>query len=296
VKESINAVIVTYNNRELLKRCIGSVMESLRKVPLLATITVVDNDSTDGTDDMVRKLFPDVNYIRNPENMGLSRALNIGIKQRLDSDYTLLLNDDVEMLGDTISILINTLKRFRSAGGVPAALIHSDGSSQWMKLRLLGTAKEHGTRTRRTRFASTTACLYKTELFRKYGGFDEFYFFYNEDLDFSVRMKRKKVRFVFNPEARAVHHQAQGRSKAEKVIRPYFYATDYYFYRKNYGPLFSSVYLIMALFHIAFWKRKFKSSHNNVKLEMLEMGRKKLKETIKNYRELVRGAHDSFKS
>lgn len=290
MKESINAVIVTYNNRELLKTCIGSVMESLRKVPLASTVTVVDNDSADGTGEMVRELFPSVNYIRNPENIGLSRALNLGIKQRLDSDYTLLLNDDVELLGDTISILIDTLKRFGSAGGIPAALIHSDGSSQWMKLRLLGTAKEHGTRTRLSRFAGTTACLYETELFRKFGGFDEFYFFYNEDLDFSLRMKRKKVRFVFNPKARAVHHQAQGRSKAEKAIRPYFYATDYYFYRKNYGPLFSAVYLIMAYVHMLVWKRRFRNTHDAEKLEMLEKGRKKLKETIKNYRELVRVA------
>ena len=147
MKESINVVIVTYNNRELLKRCIGSIIEALGEVSLSATITVVDNNSSDGTDGMIGKFFPSVNHIRNAENEGLSKALNTGIRERLDSDYTLLLNDDVEFLRDTISILVDTLKRYRSAGGIPAALIHSDGTPQWMKLKLLGTQKDHGTRT-----------------------------------------------------------------------------------------------------------------------------------------------------
>jgi GT2 family glycosyltransferase len=295
VKESVNAVIVTYNNRELLKRCIESVLLSLGEANVKGTVTVVDNNSKDGTNEMVKESFRSVCYIRNPENLGLSAALNNGIAEGLDSDYTMLLNDDVELFPDTVLLLLETLKGSEKIAGAPAALVHPDGSPQWMKLGLLGTAKEHGTKTRYTRFAGTTACLYRTSLFRENGMFDEFYFFFNEDLDFSLRMKRKGVRFAFNPGARAVHHQAQGRHKAEKVIRPYFYATDYYFYRKNYGPLFSSVYLIMAYTHMCVWKRRFRNPYDAEKLEMLEKGRKKLKETIKNYRELVRGAHDRFK-
>lgn len=290
MKESINAVIVTYNNRELLRRCVESVIEALSEVPLSATITVIDNNSADGTDRMVKKIFRSVNYIRNSDNVGLSKALNIGISERLDSDYTLLLNDDVELFRDSVRNLLETINSFGGVQGVPAALLHPDGSPQWMKLKLIGTQKEHPKSTRYIRFAGTTACLYRTALFRDYGGFDEFFFFYNEDLDFSLRMKRQGVRFIFNPKARAIHHQAQSRHKAQKAIRPYFYSTDYYFYRKNYGPLFSSVYLLMAWLHIFIWKRRFNKSGDRQKLELLEEGKSKMREAIRDFREIVHQA------
>ncbi|MBN2322408.1 MAG: glycosyltransferase family 2 protein [Spirochaetes bacterium] len=290
MKESVNAVIVTYNNRELLKRCIESVLISLDQARVDGTVTVVDNDSRDGTAGMMEKYFRAVRYIRNPENLGLSAALNRGITEMLDSDFTMLLNDDVELFPETVSLLLETVKGFDRVEGAPAALVHPDGSPQWMKLGLLGTAKEHGTKTRFTRFAGTTACLYRTSLFRENGLFDEFYFFFNEDLDFSLRMKRKGARFAFNPGARVVHHQAQGRHKAERSIRPYFYATDYYFYRKNYGILFSAVYLFMALIHIAIHKRRLLKRGEDDKLLLLSEAAGKLKETMRGFRRIVKKA------
>jgi GT2 family glycosyltransferase len=287
VKDTINTVIVTYNNGELLRRCVGSVYKSLEKTSLKFTVTVVDNNSSDGTWKIIKRDYPSVNYILNPENFGLSKALNIGIKARIDSHYTLLLNDDVELFDNTVGILLDTLNRFQDAKGIPAALVHTDGRPQWMKLRMIGTQKTHGTEVRYTRFAGTTACLYCTEVFRKVGLFDEFYFFYNEDLDLSLRMKRSGVKFVFNPDARVIHHQSQGRTKAEMAIKPYFYATDYYFYRKNYGPIFASIYLIMAYIHIAFWRRGFKRAHDSEKLALLEKGNQKLADTIRDYRKIA---------
>jgi GT2 family glycosyltransferase len=288
VKETINAVIVTYNNRELLRRCVSSVIGSLKNSSLNATVTVVDNNSRDGTGKMMKEDFPSVRYILNPENFGLSKALNIGIKAQVDSHYTLLLNDDVELFSDTVRILLDTLRRFPDAKGIPAALVNTDGKPQWMKLKIIGTQKTHGTGVRYTRFAGTTACLYCTEIFRNIGFFDEFYFFYNEDLDLSLRMKRNGVKFVFNPEARAIHYQSQGRSKAEMAIKPYFYATDYYFYRKNYGPLFSFIYIIMAYIHISIWRRRFKRGQETEKLALLEKGNQKLADTIRDYRKIVK--------
>jgi GT2 family glycosyltransferase len=288
VKEAINAVIVTYNNRELLKRCVSSVIKSLENTSLNYTVTVVDNNSSDGSAKIIKEKFPAVKYVLNSQNYGLAKALNIGIKAHINSHYTMLLNDDVELFEDSVRILIDTLKRHQGAKGIPAALINPDGTPQWMKLNIIGTQKTHGKEVRYTRFAGTTACLYFTEIFNDLGFFDEFYFFYNEDLDLSLRMKRGGVKFVFNPKARAIHHQSQGRGKADKAVKPYFYATDYYFYRKNYGSLFSSVYLIMAYVHIFHWRRRFRKEHDNEKLALLEKGRQKLADTIRDYKKIVK--------
>jgi GT2 family glycosyltransferase len=284
-------VIITYENKDLLERCVHSIEQALKSIHNESVITVVDNASRDGTDELVRNQFSHVNYIRNRENVGLSRALNIGIESRYDSEYTLLLNDDIELFSDTIAVMLETLTGNPSAKGIPARLMRPDGSFQKMKLRIMGVDRSEKNKVKFITFAGTTACMYYTEILKEVGLFDEFYFFYNEDLDFSLRAKRRGVRFIFNPDVKVVHYKSQGRNKGEKKIRPYFYATDYYFYRKNYNALFASVYLAMALAHIALMRRRLKKNNDQVKLTLLEEGNKKLRYTMKNFKKLVKRSH-----
>jgi len=287
LETTINAVIVTYNNRDLLDRCISTVAGSLEKTPYAGRITVVDNASADGTAEIIEKRYPSVRHITNRENLGLTKALNIGIQSGIDCEYTLLLNDDVELFPDTVSEMIRTLHNFPEAKGVPACLIYPDGSPQRVKLNIIGVQKRIKPGIRYINFAGTTACMYYSDVFKRLGLFDEFYFFYNEDLDFSLRAKREGIRFVFNPEIKVIHHRKKGRKKAARAIRPYFYATDYYFYRKNYGILFSAVYLAMAFTHIAVSRRKFSSNGEEEKLRILIEGESKLKDTIRNFKRLA---------
>jgi len=265
LSNDINAVVVTYNNKELLEICLKTLCESLSMCREKSIITVVDNASHDGTEELVKGKFPQINYIRNQKNLGLAKALNIGINAYKKSKYTLLLNDDVELFPDTISSMIEILERFPSAAGVPAALVYPDGREQRIKLKIVGGHKVFPKKTKYTTFAGTTACLYYTEVFNIVGLFDEFYFFYNEDLDFSLRCKRLGLRFI-------------------AYIKPYFYATDYYFYRKNFGVLFSCVYRLMAGVHFYIWRRRFKKLSDTNNMKMLEQGRKKLFETVKKFK------------
>jgi GT2 family glycosyltransferase len=280
----INVTIVTYDNKDLLKSCITSVKEALDNLSQEWKVTVVNNASTDGTKELINKDFTFVNHIENNQNLGLSKALNIGINHGINSEFTLLLNDDVELFPDTISEMIDTLKMYPDAMGVPASLIYADGQPQRVKLKILGVGKKNPESVQKISFAGTTACLYRTEIFRKIGLFDEFYFFYNEDLDFCLRAKRNGMSFVFNSTIKVIHHRKKGRINADKTIKPYFYATDYYFYRKNFGILFSSVYLIMAYVHRLIWKKRFNKNNEIEKLELLHQGIVMLKTTRKNYK------------
>ena len=194
--ENLNIVIVTYNNRELLRKCIESVEASRKNVNLNSIITVVDNASNDGTEDEIRRYFPEINYIKNDKNYGLAKALNIGIKNSIASDFTLLLNDDVELFDDTIKRMIDVLEEHPEASGVPARLVYPDGSPQRIKLNIIGINKKLKDEITYVKFAGTTASLYRTEIFRKIGFFDEFYFFYNEDLDFCLRVSLLRIRTI----------------------------------------------------------------------------------------------------
>lgn len=286
MKKSINVVIVTYNNKDLLKSCIYSVQKSLDHSGFQGRITVVDNASSDGTKELIEKNFSHVNHIINKQNLGLSKALNIGITEGFGSNFTLLLNDDVELFQNTILSMVGTLIDYPKAKGIPACLIYPDGRSQRMKLKILGVGRKKDESVQKINFAGTTACLYRTEIFQQLGLFDEFYFFYNEDLDFSLRAKRNGMNFVFNSAIKVIHYRKKGRLKADMTIKPYFYATDYYFYKKNFGFLFSSVYLLMAFVHILVWRKRFKKENENEKLLLLQEGINKLRDTIKNFKNL----------
>jgi len=283
---NLNVVVVTYNNKNLLKKCVNSIERAICNLKFSSIITVIDNASTDGTEFGIDKNSSHIHYVKNKKNFGLAKGLNIGIKQFFDSKFTLLLNDDVELFDNTIKDMIGTLEQYPDAYGIPAALVYPDGSPQRIKLSIMGVNRRIKNSVSYVRFAGTTASMYRTEIFRKIGLFDEFYFFYNEDLDFCLRAKRAGIKFVFNPSIKVIHNKSN-RSRTETEIKPYFYATDYYFYRKNYGRVFSAVYRLMAMFHIKFQRRKLMKYNDNKKLELLEQGRSMLLDVIRSFRKKI---------
>jgi len=286
VKKQINVVSVTYNNRELLGKCVHSVMASIEFANLDGKITVVDNNSTDGTEELMRKEFVGVNYIRNSENTGTARAFNRGIAESGDMEYTFLMNDDVELFPETLKEMVATLQQYPWARGIPANLMYADGSSQRIKLHILGLTTPKNDKIRKASFPGTTACLYYTEVFHHVGLFDEFYFFYNEDLDFAVRAKRRGLSFVFNPNVKVIHHKAKGRIKGERFVKPHMFAADYYYYRKNYGLLSAMLYLFLTKLRLPSYRRRYRKAQDAKQLELLEDGINKLHETVQRYRSM----------
>ena len=285
---TINVVILTYNNRALLERCVLSVRNALDKTEVDGRITVVDNNSEDGTAEMVTGRFPGVHYLRNSENLGTARGFNRGIEDGFDADFTMLLNDDVELLPDTISSMMAVLKEYPQAMGIAAHPMYPDGRSQRVKLKVIGGLKRiQDRRVREAEFSGTTACLYFTEVFRKVGLFDEFYFFYNEDLDFALRAKRKGVKFILDPTIKVKHHLHQGQTKGRRAVRPHFYVANYYFYRKHYGCIVAALYYLSAMIGIG---RALKRADTE-QYQLLLRGRDTLRYVARHYREYRKPPH-----
>jgi GT2 family glycosyltransferase len=272
-----NVVIVTYKNGEMLSQCIESVYESRGLDNVRCVVTVVDNNSSDGTREIVIKRFPRVKYIENEENLGLAKAINIGVRSQPGSRYTLIMNDDTKLFPDAIEKMLRALDAHRDAMGVPANLLRPDGSLQRMKLRIWGINRGRRPRPRYVSFSGTTACLYRTEALFALGLFDEFFFFYNEDLDFAIRAKRSGARFFFDPEAKVIHVKSQGRKKGERSVKPHFFATNYYLYRKLFGGLFAFLYRCAADVHIRVARKRFSRAGETEKLRMLKEGEERLR-------------------
>ena len=284
MKDQINVVIVTYNNRELLEKCIDSVKASITFAKLEGKITVVDNNSLDGTEDFIRKKMRSVKYIRLSENYGTAKGFNRGIQESKDIEYTFLMNDDVELFPQTLHEMMTTLGQYPKARGIPANLMNADGSPQRIKLDVVGLTRLKDDKIRIVSFPGTTACLYYTEVFQNVGLFDEFYFFYNEDLDFALRAKRKGMVFVCNPNIKVIHHGNMGRAKGEHYVKPHAFSADYYFYRKNYGSVPAFLYLFTTKMKLSLNRRRYKKQKNGKQLELLETGMKNLEETVRSFR------------
>lgn len=97
-------IIVAYNAMRWLDKCIGSVLSS----SVQSDIILIDNGSTDSTQDYVKEHFPMVLFKQSTENLGFGKANNIGLQYALDNgyDYVYLLNQDAWVMPDTFEKLI----------------------------------------------------------------------------------------------------------------------------------------------------------------------------------------------
>lgn len=123
----LSIIIVSFNTRELLDRCLCSIYLSHSKIPY--EIFVVDNSSSDGSNEMVKAKYPQVKLILNSENVGFARANN-EVMKIAKGKYYLLLNSDTIVEEGTIDTLVNFIERYPKAAAVGPKILNYDGSLQ----------------------------------------------------------------------------------------------------------------------------------------------------------------------
>ncbi|HEX3247270.1 MAG TPA: glycosyltransferase family 2 protein [Chloroflexota bacterium] len=222
----VSVVIVSWNTRELLRRCLLSIDAS---GVVLETI-VVDNASRDGSAEMVRSTFPDATVIVNDHNVGFGRANNQALA-RAQGKYVLLLNPDAQLEANALERLVSTLERAPRAAVAGPLVMDSDGRIQPTRRRFPTVATmfvestpiqtwlppshpllgDYYVRDRADHEAQEAdwlvgACLLiRRVAFEQVGGFDERFFMYFEETDWCRRAKEAGWSVVFQPAARARH-------------------------------------------------------------------------------------------
>jgi len=239
----ISVIIVSYNTRELLLTCLKSVFASRGAGEF--EVIVVDNASTDGSRDAVRKNYPAVKIIENPGNVGCSGGNNVGFKAA-SGKYMLLLNSDAELRPDGMKLLGEFMDSHPGAGAAGPRLVYSDGTTQpsvdskpnlfteflhlfRVNKLLPGEAvrraaapilSKAGGKTVGTYFRTYSgdlepaevdcvsgACMIvRADIVRETGGFDPEFFMYMEDMDWCVRIKEAGAGVYYVPEVEVVHH------------------------------------------------------------------------------------------
>jgi GT2 family glycosyltransferase len=216
----ISAVVVSHNGGERTLRTLAALLA--QQAPL-AEVILIDNGSADGTPGRVRAAFPDVCVIEQ-ENRGLSSARNTGLR-RAETELVLLLDHDVYLVPGALSRMAAHLPS-GSAGATAVVcprirlvperdVVQADGA----EAHFLGTMTlRHGFRPvdgLPAQAAEVGGCVSACMLVRRQealraGGFDELFFFYLEDHEFSLRMRSLGHRIVCEPAAEVFHERAAG--------------------------------------------------------------------------------------
>ncbi|WP_165585324.1 glycosyltransferase family 2 protein [Roseococcus sp. SYP-B2431] len=230
----IVAIIVSYGRRADLARCLASLG---RQSPALEGVIVVDNGSTDGTVEMVRRDFPWVRLVAAPENLGPCVARNLAALMT-EAPFLWFLDSDTELRPADGAARMHALFAAPEVGAVGGEALLGPGDEIVGVKRML--MRPNGVVQGDSIFAGVADCeviascnlMMRRPAFLAAGGFDPFYFFFYEDMDVTWRVGRQGFRQLVLAPMPVVHHF----SERMRVKRLWLEARNrMYFCVKNMG-------------------------------------------------------------
>lgn len=232
---SVCAVVVSYNVRDLLLKCVSS-LETARTAGLLSRIIVVDSASTDSSADAVRRRFPDVIVIDAP-NRGYGAGANTGI-QASSEELILVLNPDTVVPSSAVDRLTAYMADKASTGIVAPRMRYPDGTIQlsrrrfparltpvfestifelcwpgnpWSRAYKLHDRAENVTQD--VDWVVGACLMVRRVAIETAGPFDESFWMYCEEIEWCWRLRRHGWRIAYLPDAEIVHHEGASTSQ-----------------------------------------------------------------------------------
>jgi GT2 family glycosyltransferase len=272
----ISIVIVNYNVKYFLEQALHSVRKAVKG--LEAEVFVVDNNSVDGSCEMVKRTFPEVMLIENKYNPGFSKANNQAIKLA-KGDYILLLNPDTVVEEDCFTKVCAFMDDTPDAGALGVKMI--DGKGHYLpeskrglptpevafyKMFGLGKLFPRSRRfgryylghlskdeTNEVEVLAGAFMLLRKSMLEKIGLLDEDYFMYGEDIDLSYRVTKAGYKNYYFPDTTIIHYKGESTKKASVNYVFVFYRAMIIFAQKHYSQKHARVFSI--LIHAAIYGR-----------------------------------------
>jgi GT2 family glycosyltransferase len=286
----ISVIIVNYNVKFFLEQCLYSVYKSVEG--LSVEITVVDNNSVDGSCQMVKDKFPAVKLIANTENLGFSKANNQGIRLA-KGKYILILNPDTILQEDTLTKCFFFMEEHTQAGSLGVKMIDGKGNFLPESKRSLPTP-----RVAFYKIFGLSALFPKSPIFGRYhlgfldkdrinkieilpgafmfirksvldeiGLLDETFFMYGEDIDLSYRIIQAGYENYYFPETTIIHYKGESTRKQSINYVIVFYKAMIIFARKHFT--LKNARLFSALINSAIYLRAAVSIVRRVFLSLI---------------------------
>ena len=278
----LSIIIVNYNVKYFLKQCLSSVFGCERRLAdgsmLELDVWVVDNDSVDGSVEMVRADFPQVHVIENHENVGFAKANNMALA-RCTGQCLLLLNPDTVVEHDTFVRCVDFFMTHPDCGGLTVKMVDGDGNflkeskrgfptpeASFYKIsgliRLFPRSRRFAAyymghlpeeETNEIEIMPGAFLMLRREVYEQIGGLDESYFMYGEDIDYSWRIRLAGWKNYYFPETHIIHYKGESTKKGSMNYVYTFYNAMSIFVGRYFSG--GNARLFNALLHAAIWLR-----------------------------------------
>jgi GT2 family glycosyltransferase len=276
----LSVVVVTYRSKEHILDCLRSLAAGVRAraevpAPLAWECVVVDNDSHDGTPELVEREAGWARLVRTGANLGYARAVNRGFAET-HGEFVLVMNPDCEWREHGIHDLIAWLRLQPRCAIAAPRIVNPDGSLEysvrsypgpftllfnryslftrlwpgnpWTRRYLLSDWDHRSPRS--VDWASGAALLVRRAAVAKVGGMDETYFMFNEDVDWCRRMNLAGWSVDYVPPAETVHHIGASRGEVSNRVILERHRGMIHYYRTHHplpGPLDAvAAFMLMA--------------------------------------------------
>ena len=271
----LSIVIVNYNVKHFLQQCLASVYNALKKIE--AEVWVVDNNSVDGSLQMVKEKFPQVKIIANTDNKGFSKANNQAIKKSIGK-YILLLNPDTIVEETTFEKVLYFMGNHPKAGGLGVQMIDGKGkflpeskrgiptpevafykmfgftsifkkSKRFAKYYMGHLSKNENNK---VEILSGAFMLLRKSVLDEIGLLDEDYFMYGEDIDLSFRILKAGYDNYYFADTTIVHYKGESTKKGSLNYVYVFYNAMIIFAQKHFAKKNAKFFMILIKFAIVF--------------------------------------------
>jgi len=271
----LSVIIVNYNVKEFLEQCLYSVKKASKGFEV--ETFVVDNNSADGSIEMLNKLFPNINLIVNKTNVGFGTACNQAIKVS-KGKHILLLNPDTIVSENSFKVCIDFIAKTKNAGAIGVKMINGKGkflaeskrslptpssafykifglSSIFPKSKLFGKYQLKyldKNKTHQVEVISGAFMFIKKETLDNSGLFDEHFFMYGEDIDLSYRIIKSGYKNYYLPTTTIIHFKGESTKKASLKYVKIFYDAMIIFAKKHYKGKKLNIYVFLIQLAIYF--------------------------------------------
>ncbi|OGH06150.1 MAG: hypothetical protein A2W22_03575 [Candidatus Levybacteria bacterium RBG_16_35_11] len=244
----LSIVIVSYNTRDLITKCLDSIKETIKDSSY--EVFIIDNDSSDDSIKIIKDYIREdkskkVYFVENNKNLGFSKANNKAMK-KAKGRYILFLNPDTVVYPKTLDYMVKYMDENKNVGAATCELIMPNGEiddathrgfpTPWNSFcHFLGISKllphtklfsgysqgwKDLTKTHEIDALAGAFMIVRREAGDEAGWWDEDYFFYGEDLNFCYELIKKGWKIMYIPEVRILHYKgvSGGLKKVSKEI------------------------------------------------------------------------------
>jgi len=253
----LSIIIVNYDVKDRLRECLHSICRNTRKVSF--QITVIDNNSSDSSCEMIRREFSEVKLIENSENFGFAKGVNQGLKDS-EGKYLLLLNPDTIVLPNALDKMVEFMEGNPQAGALGCRLLNPAGNLQpscrsfpnlrtaffeasglerlFSKNKVIGRYRmgywKHDC-VREVDQPMGSVLLLRRDVINQVGLMDERFHMYYEEVDLCYRIKKTGWKIYFTPDAEVIHYAGESARQNLGNVLIEQYRSMHKFYRKHFG-------------------------------------------------------------